>query len=190
MATNRTPPGAKGNCWPDSDTYARLQAMNAQLALIAILLGSGLLAWARIVANVVLNNLGDLVGIGTTTPTSRLTVAGPIATARRVFASVAVLGDVVALFDSDCWLDVGLAGGVGDNVQWLLPPAANCPGRLLVLSIYATTGGSAFYTPFGAETINGAGSPVLVAQGDFAVIKSDGGGNWQVLAAKVGGVPA
>jgi len=191
MATNRLPKGAKGNAWIDSAAYLLLVAMVAELQAIASSLTAGLGAWLRGAGVVVLGNTQDRVGIGTGSAfvTSKLEVAGRIATAHRLYTHADAFPAIIFATAFDSWLEGVLAAAGG--LSWSLPAAATCPGRELLLSLTSNAGIGTlkFLSPAG-DTFDGGASPSLSVAGDYARIKSDGGTNWKILEAKVAGARA
>jgi len=180
MATNRTAARAKGNFWPDSDTYQRLVDMVTQLTAIAVALGTGVLAWTRNAGNTILAVSTDLVGIGVVVPLSKLDVGGPIATAHALKT-----GANEAFTAGDSWIE----HDCGANAICGLPQAATCPGRELTYSKVDAGAGTGTLTPFAGDTIEGGGAVVLTTQWDHITIRSDGGTNWKQLACNIGGGP-
>lgn len=112
------------------------------------------------------------VGIGTTTPSSKLHVAGPIATQIRV---VDTDSDVLST-DSMIVVDASKGG-----VRLGLPTAVGIGGREYTIKKVDSSSNAVTIDPYSNQTIDGASTYVLSSRWKYIKIVSDGT-NWLVVA--------
>jgi hypothetical protein len=114
---------------------------------------------------------GD-VGIGTTSPTALLGVAGPIATA---ISSQSGTSYNIAATDSAV-----LLSGTSGTITATLPTASGIAGREYIIKRTGTGATSYTVNTTSSQTIDGSTTYALSAQYKFVHVKSDGS-NWQII---------
>lgn len=114
------------------------------------------------------------VGIGTTVPTSVLTVAGPIA----LTAPTTITSSTYSMVATDASL---IFNGIA-SITLTLQSASSYPGRILyvkTIAAYAVVSASSNVVPIGSAT---AGTAILAGTaGKWAMLQSDGT-NWVIMA--------
>lgn len=115
------------------------------------------------------------VGIGTTDPSSRLDVDGPVATALTT-----VTADYTITADNSVILgDNSLATG---TITLVLPPASGCKGRQYTVKKISSTGnGAVVLQRDGFDLIDGTSVHDLNNQFDYIVVVSDGVDAWHIV---------
>ena len=118
-----------------------------------------------------LTNIGSL-GIGVSSPNSRLQVAGSVSTAERTVTGSVTLD----IADYTLFMNNSAAATVS------LPTAVGINGRIYIVKKISATGGGRQVTVDGngTETIDGALTVMLNTANEFVTVQSDGS-NWQII---------
>ncbi|MDP7420580.1 MAG: hypothetical protein QGH40_01815, partial [bacterium] len=126
------------------------------------------------------------VGIGTTSPASKLQVAGAIAVAvvTKFFSDspyTATASDSVILVDAS-----------GGDVTIILPAANTCPGRMYTVKKIDSGTDSVLIQRSGTDFMEAAGTTDLEFpdQYRYFTVISNGVDGWHIISEGVGGVPA
>ena len=125
-------------------------------------------------ANIFWDNTNFRLGIGSATPGSKLTVAGPISLKAPTTVSATTYTQVIA--------DSSLIFTTAGTCTITLLAAATYPGQFLYMKAGTTatttvTSASSNVVPLGSTT---AGTAIMLSTGKFTVLQSDGT-NWQVM---------
>ena len=177
-ATDRKPGQPRRNVWPDSGTYALIQAISDALTTLAANVG----AWTYNTVSdlVVAKSLAAKVGIGTVAPHAILTVEGGVA--------FSALRGLTTSDDFDPASDFALLLTKGDNGDQTLslPSVAAAPGTLALIAVTGAGADDWIVDADGDDLIGGDASKTLTAAGDFLFLyAAPGAAVWLVIASKV-----
>jgi hypothetical protein len=163
----------------DSDTMPRLRFTSVGYAYRAKIADSATVAvsaptgggWTDDGTVVRLATSTDSVGIGTTSPNSKLHVNGSLAMAYKYVT------DDYTCTDSDCIIAANATSGI---LSVRLPSAVDIAGRIYTVKKTDNSGFEVFVNGSGSEKIDGVGVVMLDGQWDYRTVVSDGS-NWLII---------